>query len=254
MENSIERTIPHIIHYCWFGNSEKPADIDAYIRGWKGKLPDYTFMEWNESAFSIETAPIYVQEAYAAKKYAFVSDYVRIYELGLYGGIYLDTDIEIIRRFDETLEGNEMVLGFESDRSLSTAFIASCKDNMIIKGFCDTYSSRHFIQADGTYDMSVINEHFSSYLQQYGVQLDDEGQRIIPEYKIAIYPREFFSAFDIKNWHVKMTDKTYTIHHMNASWSTKKKKAYFMTIHVLQKILGYKCYDKIKGIYDRLRG
>lgn len=245
--------IPHIIHYCWFGGNEKPDNIKAFINGWKEKLPDYAFVEWNESNFSVEDAPDYVKEAYSVKKYAFVSDYARIKALYEQGGIYFDTDIELVRRFDELLEGREMVLGFESDRSLETAFIASSAGNKYIKTFFDTYTGRHFINPDGSFDMSVINEHFSNCMESFGVNLEDESFRVLADGEIAVYPREYFAAFDIGNWHIKPTAETYTIHHMNSSWSTSKKKLYFGVIHFLQKMLGFDGYDKLKAKYDKLK-
>lgn len=255
MENKLSKpSIPHIIHYCWFGGKEKPDSIMKYINGWKEILFDYQFVEWNEKNFSIKDAPLYVREAYSVHKYAFVSDYVRINALSQYGGVYLDTDIEVVKRFDEVLEGYDMVLGFESDRSLETAFMACNKDNLYIKNFCNTYQNRRFILDDGTYDMSVINQHFSNYMQRYGVDLDIEEYRIIEKYNIVIYPREYFAAFDVKNWHINPTTNTYTIHHMNASWSSNKRKLYFNTIKFIQRLFGYRGYDRIKKIYDSLRG
>lgn len=246
-------SIPKIIHYCWFGNGEKPDNIIKFISGWKSLLPDYEIIEWNEKNFIIDEAPEYVKEAYSVKKYAFVSDYARIKALYEYGGVYFDTDIELVKRFDEVLDGRELVIGFESDKSLETAFIAASPKNECIGDFVTTYNDRHFINADGSFDMSVINEHFSHCMEKYGVDLSDESFRTISDGKIAVYPREFFAAFDIGNWHIKPTANTYTIHHMNSSWSTSKKKFYFGVIHFLQKILGYKGYDKLKAIYDRIK-
>lgn len=245
--------IPHIIHYCWFGGNEKPDNIKAFIQGWKEKLPDYTFVEWSESNFSIDEAPEYVKEAYSVKKYAFVSDYARIKALCEQGGIYFDTDIDLIRRFDELLEGREMVLGFESDRQLETAFIASTPGNRYINAFLKTYENRHFINPDGSYDMSVINKHFSDCMEGFGVNLDNEDIQTIEDGAVIVYPREYFAAFDIGNWHIKPTENTYTVHHMNSSWSTSKKKLYFGVIHFLQKILGFDGYDKLKAKYDKIK-
>lgn len=246
-------SIPHIIHYCWFGSNEKPDNIQRFIDEWKKKLPDYKFMEWNETTFSVDEAPKYVQEAYSVKKYAFVSDYARIKALFEHGGVYFDTDIELVKRFDDLLENHDMVLGFESNRSLETAFIASTAGNKYLEAFLETYAERHFINEDGSYDMSVINEHFSNCMEGFGVNLDNEETQTIDDGAVIVYPREFFAAFDISNWHIKPTDKTYTIHHMNSSWSSSKKKLYFGVIHFLQKILGYKGYDKLKGMYDKVK-
>lgn len=246
--------IPKIIHYCWFGNGgEKPVDVQNYISGWKKVLPDYDFIEWNESNFDVNSAPTYVREAYECKKYAFVSDYARIKALSEHGGVYFDTDIEVLRRFDDLLENRDMVLGFESDQSLETAFIACCKNHPFIIEFLNTYNGRKFIQEDGSYDMSVINEHFSRLAKQWGVDFDNEGFQELQDGKIAIYPRDYFAAFDIGNWHVKVTDNTYTVHHMNASWGNKSLKLYFRVIYMLQKILGYDGYDKLKAIYDKVK-
>lgn len=249
------REIPHIIHYCWFGRGEKPENILKYIDGWKKFLPDYIFVEWNEDNFDIDKAPEYVKEAYSVRKFAFVSDYARVRALYEQGGVYLDTDIEILKRFDEYLTDHEMVLCFESDKSLSTAFIACCKGNELIDGFSKTYEERKFLNADGSYDMTPINDKFTEYLEK-NVSLDsaDESLRTINDEKIIIYPREYFSGFDISNWHEKTTEKTCCIHHMNSSWSSGKKKVYFGIIHFLQKVLGYKGYDRLKGFYDHIRG
>ena len=96
MERRI-KVIPKIIHYCWFGEKSKPNDVHEYIETWKKKLSDYKIQEWNESNFSLGNAPDYVREAYDAKKYAFVSDYVRIWALMNQGGIYFDTDLEVVK-------------------------------------------------------------------------------------------------------------------------------------------------------------
>lgn len=249
-----DRVIPHIIHYCWFGRGEKPLNIQRYITGWRELLPDYRIIEWNENNIDIEQTPLYVKEAYHAHKYAFVSDYIRIKMLCDYGGIYFDTDIEVVKRFDALLTDREMVLGFESDGLLETAFLACNRGNEIMLEFCRTYQNRRFLNADGSFDMTVINQHFSSHMTKYGIDLKDESYRLFQNDKIAVFPREYFAAFDISNWHIKPTDNTYTIHHMNASWSNGKKKLYFRVILLLQKILGYKGYDKLKRVLDGLRG
>lgn len=249
----MERKIPKIVHYCWFGEKEKPKDIRNYMETWKEKMSQYQFIEWNENNFDIDTAPIYVKEAYAAKKYAFVSDYVRIKVLYDDGGVYFDTDIEVLKNFDQILEGRQLVLGFESDRMLETAFIACCKQHPMLGEFLESYDKRRFILRDGTYDMSVINEHFSKLAEKWGVDLDKEEYQALNGNQIVVYPREYFAAFDIKNCHIKPTSNSYTVHHMNASWGTLKKKLYFNAIHILQMILGYDGYDKLKFVYDGLK-
>lgn len=244
------RKIPKVVHYCWFGNNEKPDNIKAYIETWKQHMPEYTFMEWNEEKFDIKNAIPYVQQAYEAKKYAFVSDYVRIQALYQYGGIYFDTDIEVEKPFDELLEDKSMVLGFESERSLLTAFIAVEKENNYIKEFLDSYEKRTFFKEDGTYDMTTINEKFSELMERIGVNLDRNEYQELPG-DIVVYPIEYFCGFDVINWHEAITEHTYTVHYMNSSWVSGAQGMKRKVIHTMQALLGYERYDKWKA---KLRG
>lgn len=242
------RKIPKIVHYCWFGNGEKPDNIKAYIETWKAKMPEYTFMEWNEQNFDVENSIPYVRQAYEAKKYAFVSDYARIQALYQHGGIYFDTDIEVKKPFEEFLEDKSMVLGFESERSLLTAFIAVEKGHPYMKEFLESYKERNFLKEDGSYDMLVINEGFSALMERKGVDLDRNEYQELPG-DIVIYPGEYFCGFDVNNWHEFITDKTCTVHYMNSSWVSGKQGMKRKIIYTLQKILGYKNYDRLKGMF-----
>ncbi|MBQ2800379.1 MAG: glycosyl transferase [Lachnospiraceae bacterium] len=242
------RKIPKIVHYCWFGNGEKPDNIKAYIETWKAKMPEYTFMEWNEQNFDVENSIPYVRQAYEAKKYAFVSDYARIQALYQHGGIYFDTDIEVKKPFEEFLEDKSMVLGFESERSLLTAFIAVEKEHPYMREFLESYRERNFLKEDGSYDMLVINEGFSALMERKGVDLDRNEYQELPG-DIVIYPEEYFCGFDVNNWHESITDKTCTVHYMNSSWVSGKQGMKRKIIYTLQKILGYKNYDRLKEIF-----
>lgn len=238
------RKIPKIVHYCWFGNGEKPDNIKAYIASWKEKMPDYTFMEWNEDNFDITASIPYVQQAYEAKKYAFVSDYARIQALYQYGGVYLDTDVAVRKPFEQFLEDQSMVLGFESKRSLLTAFIAVEKEHPYIGEFLASYENREFLKEDGSYDMTVINDGFSKLMEKKGVDLDrNEYQKLVGD--IVVYPIEYFCGFDVVNWHEDITENTYTVHYMNSSWVSGSAGLKRKVIQTLQKMLGYKTYDKL---------
>lgn len=238
------KKIPKILHYCWFGRGEKPQDIQEYIAEWKKKLNDYEFMEWNEDSFIIEQANDYVKEAYAAKKYAFVSDYVRLKVLYEHGGIYLDTDVEVKKPFQSLIENQSMVLGFESDKSLLTAFIAVEKNHFIIKEFMESYEGRHFKDALGLCDFTTINDGFSRLMQKYGVDLEQNIYQEIND--IKVYPVEYFCGFDVKNWHTKITENTYMVHHMASSWVQGNKGIKLKIIKALQTIIGIDNYDKLK--------
>ena len=243
--------IPKIIHFCWFGEKPLPDSTKKYIRTWRQFLPDYRIIKWSEKNFNIQSAPDYVREAYEAKRYAFVSDYVRVQKLLQYGGIYFDTDVEVIRSFGQFLEGHSMVLGFEADRTLSTAFIACCKGHPFIEEFEKTYHTRHFLQTDGSMDLTVINDGFSRQAGEWGIDLTrNEYQEA--EHEIVVYPITYFSAFDIQNWHETPGPDTCTIHHMDASWVDKRWSIYIAAIKGVQKILGYERYDKVKGFLNKV--
>ena len=115
------QVIPKVVHYCWFGGKQKPDDVERYIANWKAVLPDYEIREWNESNFDVSAWP-YAQQALGAGKFAFVSDVARLYALYTHGGIYLDTDVEVRRSFDELLDGGT-VLGFEEGNYVATSTI-----------------------------------------------------------------------------------------------------------------------------------
>ena len=145
-----EKRIPRIIHYCWFGKGEKPKIVLKCIESWKKHLHDYEIKEWNEENFDIN-CNTYVSEAYKMRKYAFVSDYVRVYALFNYGGIYLDTDVEVFKPFDDLLS-HETFWGFEQENYIATSTIGSMKGNNLIKIFLDKYTIKGFIKDDGTQD------------------------------------------------------------------------------------------------------
>ena len=124
----MSNSIPRIIHYCWFGSEKKPKSVQKFINSWKKRLPGYTFMEWNERNCDLESDIAYVREAYQCKKYAFVSDYIRIKKMVEYGGLYLETDVGIVRSFEKLLDKHELVIGFEA--------VGSCRNSWtsILKG------------------------------------------------------------------------------------------------------------------------
>ena len=242
------RTIPKIVHYCWFGNGEKPREVLDCIASWKAKLPGYEFMEWNESNFDVAGSISYVKQAYEARKFAFVSDYARIQALYRFGGIYFDTDVEVLKPFEEYLEDKAMLLGFESERSLLTAFIAVEKEHPYMKEFLDSYENRSFLNPDGSFDMTVINKGFSELMEKKGVDLSRNEYQKLADDRIEVYPIEYFCGFDMNNWHEAVTETTYTVHHMAGSWVAGGGTLKRRLIKGLQRLIGYKNYDKLRGM------
>lgn len=243
-------SIPHIIHYCWFGDPQKPKSVQRYIDNWHKMLPDYEFMEWNESNCDLEHEIDYVKEAYQNKKYAFVSDYIRIKKLNEYGGVYFDTDVEVIRKFEQYLEGNRVVLGFQGAGNLGTAFIATVAYHPLFEQFLDNYASRHFVKEDGSMDQTSINVSFNPLVEAYGLDLSQDTYQQLSE-GIVVFPTEFFCAFDIENWHPAITEESCVVHYMASSWRGNRIKIKILILRIVFLLIGTKNYDRLRAFIKR---
>lgn len=212
----MEKCIPKTIHYCWFGKGEKPKLVKKCIDSWKNNLYGYEIIEWNEDNFEISCNK-FVKEAYENKKYAFVSDYVRAYVLFNYGGIYLDTDVEVFKNFDDLLD-NESFWGFEEKDFIATSTIGCTKGNKFMGEFLNSYSDKSFIKEDGTIDTLTNVAIITRMVKDYGLILDGSFQAISGMGKF--YPQEFFSPYDYINCYMKKTHNTYCVHYYYKSWLT----------------------------------
>ena len=208
--------IPKIIHYCWFGKGEKPASFYVYLATWKEKLPDYKIKEWNEENFDIHCCK-YVEQAYKVKKYAFVSDYARIYALKKEGGIYFDTDVEVLKSFDELLD-NSFFIGYESKGKLGTSVIASERDFWLLNAILDDYEKNVFIRVDGTVNLMTNTAILSRLLKDHGIVLDDTTKR---EGKITLYEFTYFSPYSSLTNKTVKSSNTFSIHRFSNSWFPK---------------------------------
>ncbi len=179
--------IPKIIHYCWFGKGAMPELVLECIDSWKMFLPSYDMRLWNEDNFDVSTAPQYVQEAYAAKKYAFVSDYVRLWALEREGGLYMDVDFEVYKSFDNLMEQYEAFAGYEGSKRnpVMMGVIAAKAHHPWIQGMMQTYENRQFLKEDGSLDMTPNTGYFLSWMQERGFvangkEKDWMGVHILP--------------------------------------------------------------------------
>lgn len=232
MENV--RKIPSIIHYCWFGGGEKPEIVQKCIDSWKKNLPEYEIIEWNEENFDIE-CNLYVKEAYNAKKFAFVSDYVRVYVLYKFGGIYLDTDVEVFKPFDNMLH-HDSFWGFEQENYIATSTIGAMKGNKLIKTFLDSYEGKEFIKEDGNHDELTNVAIVTNILKNAGLKLNGEYQEISG--MGAFYPQTYFSPYDYINCRKFITENTYAMHHFYKSWLPPKVRIKGNIKLILAKIIG----------------
>ncbi|MBR5027969.1 MAG: glycosyl transferase [Bacteroidales bacterium] len=209
--------IPKIIHYCWFGRGEMPEEAKKCIASWHKYMPDYEYKLWNEDNFDVDTVP-YAREAYSAKKYAFVSDYVRLWALANTGGIYFDTDVEVLRPFDELLD-HKAFAGFEGSKQspLGTCVMASEPNGEWIKEQLDNYKDRHFINDDGTLDLTTNVDFITYKMVEQGFVQNGMEQ----EYKdLHVFPVEYFSP-RMTTWEYNRTDNTYSDHLGLGSWTNK---------------------------------
>lgn len=179
--------IPKIIHYCWFGRGQMPELVERCIASWKMHMPNWEYRLWTEDNFDIPSAPQYVQEAYAAKKYAFVSDYVRLWALEREGGLYMDVDFEVYKPFDDLMEQYDAFAGYEGSKRnpVMMGVIAAKAHYPWIQGMMQTYESRVFLKEDGSLDMTPNTGYFLDWMQERGfiadgVEKDWKGVHILP--------------------------------------------------------------------------
>ncbi len=211
---------PKIIHYCWFGNSVKPKDVVNYIEGWRQALPDYNVVEWNESNFDVNSC-VYCAQAYAEKKYAFVSDYARLHALYFVGGIYLDTDVAVLGRFDDFLDG-KIVLGFEEFNYVATSTMIAPKGSDFIGDWLKSYHTRSFKHDDGTIDQTTNVQVLTLRLSELGLERDGKRQSLrYMDQDILVAEQVIFSPLDYPNGIDKSDDSTVTIHHFGQSWASR---------------------------------
>lgn len=211
--------IPKIIHYCWLSGDEFPDLIKKCIQSWKDKLPDYEIKCWNTKNFDVNICQ-YTREAFQEKKYAFVSDYVRLYALYNEGGIYLDSDIEVIKKFDDLLNSPGFTC-FENDHTVAAWIFGSEKGNPLFKEFMDYYNDKVFILPNGEYDLTPNPVPITNICIKEGLVLDGKKQELN---HIVVYPQDYFCPYNRSTEELNMTENTYSIHYFNGAWISDRKK------------------------------
>lgn len=211
--------IPKTIHYCWFGGKPLPKMAKKCIKSWKRVLPDYEIKEWNESNFDVNLIP-YTAEAYSVKKYAFVADVARIFALIHEGGIYMDTDVELLQPIGPICD-YDAVFGFETKNHISTGFMGCRKNHPILCRFMDEYKELHFVLNDGSFDTTTNVKRLSRYVFNYGFLPNGELQIINNN---ILFPQEYFSPKDFYTKRIILTPNSICIHHFDASWVPLKIK------------------------------
>ncbi len=254
-------SIPKIIHYCWFGGKPKPELAQKCIRSWKKLCPDYEIREWNEENFDLSTAPNYVRQAYEAKRWAFVTDYVRLRALTELGGVYMDTDVEVVKPLDPYLK-HQAFAGFEAVDRVQTGLLACEPGFPLFREFMAHYDTASFLRPDGSPDITTNVEVLTRLCREKGMVCNDRYQEVAG---LALYPREYFCPVDYDTEKLHRTRKTVTIHWFASSWHTEeeleamreekrqlqREKRSNLRVAIGHKLLGEKGYERLKAIIKR---
>ena len=212
--------IPKIVHYCWFGRGEKPELAKKCIASWKKFCPDFEIREWNEDNCDYLAMP-FMAEAYAAKKYAFVSDVMRLAVLEQYGGVYFDTDVEVLRDISPLL-GDEGFIGFENDQYVASGLtIAAEAHHPVIQAMIEEYKKLHFAGDDGSVTPVGCPHLNTDVMERFGLVRNGKEQVVSG---IHIYPEDYFNPMDSVTGKLTKTENTYSIHWYSMSWLPKRKQ------------------------------
>ena len=232
-------SIPKVIHYCWFGKGNMPTLAEKCIESWRKYCPEYRIVCHTEADFDV-TENRYAREAYEAGKWAFVSDYARLKVLYDEGGIYLDTDVELIKPLDELINGNGY-MGFDDHGLVATGLGFACEPGSgLIAALLKDYDDIPFLLPDGTYDLTPCPKRNTESLKALGMDTENKNQvfmgiRMLPEDYLC--PIKYYTGKKI------LTENTYSIHHFCASWiSPAAKRTLF-----IKRIIGVRLYEKLYG-------
>ena len=225
--------IPKTIHYCWFGGNPKPRLAQKCIASWKKYCPDYRIIEWNEANFDVGQHP-YMLWCQRNRKWAFLSDYARLLILKEHGGIYLDTDVEVLRPLDDLLSF-EAFWGFQENTLVNTGLGFGCvAGHPLVEAMAKLYQE---LRPDehGNYTLTPCPELNTPALTQYGLKLDGSRQRILGA---EILPVDYLNPYDNPTGRLRKTSNTYSIHWYGKSWISKRKKLKSILMRPLHRVFG----------------
>ena len=214
--------IPKTIHYCWLGRNPKPKSVQKCIESWKKYCPDYEIIEWNEDNLDI-SSHLYSKQAYDAKAWAFATDYFRLWIVYTYGGIYLDTDVQIIKSLDPLLK-NKAFIGFESEEQINSGLgFGAVAGSQFLYEQMKVYESLVFRNEDGTLNRRPAPEYLTETARAFGLTNDTGKLQTVLD--AVCYPKEYFSPKDYFTGRTRITRNTYTIHHYSSTWFTAEEQA-----------------------------
>ncbi len=256
--------VPKLIHYCWFGRKPKPKLAQKCIASWKKHCPDYQIIEWNENNYDLASAPLFVRQAIKAKKWAFATDYIRLKVVYEYGGIYMDTDVELVKPLDSLLD-NKVYFGLQYSNSIisvaSGLGFGAEKNTEFLRELMAIYESESFLLSNGEINMITNSRKDTTVFQKYGLIPEDREQLLGDV--IHIYPTEYFNPIHWGEKKPNLTERTVSIHWSAHSWWDNGNihrlfgdgKAYRTAMFLLRLpnrimlvILGREAYENMKKI------
>lgn len=252
--------IPKKIHYMWFGGNPLPESTKKYIESWKKFCPDYEIKQWDETNFDVHSCK-YVEEAYNAKKWAFVVDYVRFYVLYNEGGIYVETDTEIIRNID-ILRTHNAFFG-RAGEDMTLPIIGFVKGAQIGKDMMEIYEKNSFLKADGSYNYKTVNQNLFELLRDsYALDVNETQDIQVLKDDITVYPERYLYSCDSATGMITLNPDLFVIHYADASWLDEENKDSLLLRRKLVKILGIKMgslteafitYIKREGLFSAVK-
>lgn len=239
--------IPKTIHYCWFGGKELPRSAKKCIFSWRKFFPDYEIKLWNEENFDVN-AIAYTREAYERKKYAFVSDYARFLVIYKHGGIYFDTDVEVIRPFDDIVEWGTF-MGMEQLHGVAPGLgIGAEAGHGFYREILSHYEAMHFVDSSGQVYEGTVVKHTTELLQRHGLVLEDRIQEVAG---INIYPNDYFNPLDDATGRIVITDNTRSIHHYSKTWIDNYSPLRNWLTRRLHRLVGVDNSQKMKSLLGK---
>lgn len=247
--------IPRKIHYCWFGGNDLPTSAKRCIDSWKKYFPEYEIVQWNEDNYDVNKND-YIREAYEAKKYAFVSDYARFDVLYQQGGLYFDTDVEVIASFDDILNhGSYMGCEIDGNHSENISILVNPGLGMaalagleIYKEILDYYDRQKFCDNNGNINTTTVVTRTTQILLEKGLKNISNIQQIG---QITIYPKEYFNPRNNNTGSLQKTSNTHSIHWYAQSWVSPKERLRSKITRPIHRLFGENCFNKLKKLFKK---
>ncbi len=232
--------IPKVIHYCWFGGKPLPRAVKKCIKSWKKYCPGYRIIRWDESNFDI-TQNEYMRQAYEAKKWAFVTDVARLLILYKHGGIYLDTDVELIKPLDPLLK-YEAYFGREGRKIATGLGFGACPGNPMVGAILEYYQHASFLNEDGSYHLIPCTDTNTQALLAYGLKMENVDQVIDG---VRFLPEEYLCPINYETMERNVTPNTISIHHYAMSWMPRKTRGFFLYQRLIHHMKKYRLGQRI---------